>query len=474
MSTSAKVAYNTAIQVAGKAISTAIMLLAVAFMTRYLGQSGFGQYTIIITFLSFFGVLADLGLTLVTTQLISQPGSDEKSLISNLFTLRFISALLFLGLAPLIIVFMPYEPIVKLGVVIVTLSFFFIALNQIMVGLFQKHLKMAAVAIAEIASKIILLGGIIATVYLDKGLTGIVIATTASSAISFLVHFGYASKLVKIRFAFDFKLWLEIIKKSWPLTLTIIFNLIYLRADTLILSLIKDSAAVGIYGASYKIVDFLTTLPFMFCGIILPLLTISWASANIDRFKKIMQKSFDAIVIIATPMVIGTQIVATQIVSLIAGVEFAIAGDVLKILILATGAIFFGCLFSHAVISLDKQKAMIPFYVLVALTSVIGYLYFIPKYSYFGAAWVTVYSELFIALASFILVTKTSGTKLKLDVLLKSIIASIFMAIVVYFTRASIHIILNLILAVMLYLATMYALKGITKKDFLNLINKPE
>ncbi len=474
MNTSAKVAYNTTIQIISKVISTILMLFAIAIMTRYLGQSGFGQYTIIITFLSFFGVLADLGLTLVTTQLISQPNNDEKTFINNLFTLRFFSALFFLGLAPLVVFFMPYEPIVKLGIAIITLSFFFIALNQIMVGLFQKHLKMIAVAVAEIISKIILLVGMIVIVYLNKGLTGIMIISVLASAVSFFVHFGYAQKIVKIKFRFDFPLWLEIIKKSWPLTLTIVFNLIYLRADTLILSLIKDPSEVGIYGASYRIVDFLTTLPFMFCGVILPLLTISWANSQIDKFKKIMQKSFDAIIIITIPMLIGTQLVSKQIISLIAGTEFIASGEVLKILILATSAVFFGCLFSHAVIALDKQKKMIPFYLLTAVTSVAGYLYFIPKYSYFGAAWVTVYSELLIALASFVLVVKISGLRLKLNIFLKTLIASLLMAVVVYFIRTNLNIILTLILAISTYLITLYLLKGITKNDFLNLINKPE
>ena len=48
-----KVAYNTIVQVASKVVTTILGLLAVAIMTRYLGPSGFGEYTTIVT-LSFF------------------------------------------------------------------------------------------------------------------------------------------------------------------------------------------------------------------------------------------------------------------------------------------------------------------------------------------------------------------------------------------------------------------------------------
>lgn len=45
----------------------------------------------------------------------------------------------------------------------------------------------------------------------------------------------------------------------------------YLKTDTLILSLIKSPEEVGLYGAAYRIIDVPTTLPYMFAGIILPI-----------------------------------------------------------------------------------------------------------------------------------------------------------------------------------------------------------
>jgi O-antigen/teichoic acid export membrane protein len=63
MRLSTKIAYNTIAQIIGKALATILGLVAVVIMARYLGRQGFGAYTTIITFLSFFGILADLGLT---------------------------------------------------------------------------------------------------------------------------------------------------------------------------------------------------------------------------------------------------------------------------------------------------------------------------------------------------------------------------------------------------------------------------
>lgn len=470
MKLSAQVAYNTIVQIIGKIISTILGLVAVAIMARYLKAAGFGQYTTIITFLSFFGIMADFGLTLITSQMISRPGNNQVVLLNNLFSLRLISAVIFLGLAPLAIFFFPYEPIIKLGVAITSLSFFFIALNQILVGFFQKNLTMTVVSAAEVVSRAILLGGIIITAYLNLGLLSIMVATVISSAVSFVMHYWFSRRFIKISWQVDLNVWREIIKKSWPLGVTIVFNLIYLRADILILSLLKSLSDVGIYGATYKVIDVLTTLPFMFAGLVLPILTSAWASRNFDKFNRVLQRSFDAMIMLAVPLIIGAQLTAGPLIILVAGENFQPAGAVLKILILAIGFIFVGCLLAHAVIALDKQKNLIGAYIFTAITSLTGYLIFIPPYSYYGAAWVTVYSEFTITLFSLYVVMKYSQFKLNLTGLFKSLAASLIMALSIYFLIDQLNLILIILSAGLIYFVCLYLFKGIRREDVKNLI----
>ena len=471
MRLSTKVAYNTIVQAASKVIAAGLGLAVIAIMARYLGKEGFGQYTTIITFLSIFAIIADLGLTLVTVQMISRPGVDQNKILSNLFSMRLVSAVIFLGLAPLVIIFFPYDPIVKLGVTVTTLSFFFIALNQILVGLFQKNLRMDKVSIAEVVSRIVLLAGVALVWRFDLGLINIMTATVVASAVNFLLHFQFSRKFASIKLHFDFTVWREIIKRSWPLALTIIFNLIYLKADTLILSLIKSQSEVGIYGAAYKVIDVLITFPFMFAGIVLPIMAARWAAGDKRGFKNAMQKSYDVMVIMALPLVVGAQFTAKKIMVLVAGHEFALSGPILQILILAAGLIFLGCVFTHGIIAINRQKKMIGAYIFTAATALIGYLIFIPEYSYFGAAWVTIYSELVIGLASFYLCWKYAGFLPNLKITGKALLASAIMAAGLYLT-AEWNLFVVLSLAVIVYFTALYLLKGINRRDIIELMNK--
>ncbi len=475
-----KIAFNTIIQILSKLIATLVGLISIGIITRYLGSTGFGEYTTIITFLSFFGIIADLGLTLITVQMISQSGVDEKKVLGNLFGLRLVSALFFIGLAPIVVLAFPYSAGVKSGVLIASLSFIFVALNQILVGLFQKNLRMDKVSIAEITSRISLLFFTIMAVKLGWGLKGILSAMVLSSGISFILHYIFSKKFVFIRPLFDLNFWKKIIHLSWPLALTIFFNLIYLKSDTLFLSIIPRPseigifAEVGIYGAAYKVIDVLITLPFMFSGIVLPILSKRWAEGDKKGFNYVMQKSFDLMAIFAIPLAFGAQFVSRDIMVLVAGEDFSASGDILKILILAASLIFLGNISAHAIIAINKQKKIIKAYIFVAITSLFGYLIFIPYFSYFGAALITIYSELFIALTSIYLIKKYTGFVPSANVLIKSFLASFLMGVCIYLVQNYISPNLYLVLGtgILSYGGFIYLFRGIRKEDVLDLIGR--
>lgn len=477
MSLHRKIFNNTLVQTIGKITSTGLNLIAFALMTRELGQNGFGEYTTVITFLSFFAIIADLGLTLVTVQMINSDKNNENKILGNLFGLRLVSALLFIGLAPIIVLLFDYSNGIKLGVLIAAASFFFTALNQIMVGLFQSRLKMDRVAWAEIISRFILIIAVILTIKNKWGLNGMLMATSMASLGSFLLHFYFAKKFARIKPLFNISWWIKIINLSWPLAITIAFNLIYLRADTLILSLMKTPAEVGLYGAAYKIIDVLSSLPFMFAGIILPLLVLAWQKKDLLKFKKILQGSFDVLALIAIPIVIGTQFLADDIIILIAGPSFIAAGMILKILILAVAAIFLGNMMSHAIVAIGAQKKVIWIYVFTSITSLLAYLLLIPRFSYFGAAAVTIYSEASIAILSTIFIYKKLHIKINLIALSKSLAASLLMGLILWLIPSNLYknflgLSVTILLAIISYTSFLWIFRAFRKEDMKLILNK--
>ncbi|MDD5567085.1 MAG: flippase [Patescibacteria group bacterium] len=470
MSLTRQIAHNTIFQLVGKIISTFLGIIVIGLLTRYLGAEKFGYYSTVIAFLQIFAVLLDLGLYIILIKKISEPSAQTDHLVNNIFTLRFFSAIIFLGLAPLASLAFPYPTIVKLGIALTSLSYLFVSLNQVLTGLFQKNLKMNKVALAEVLGRIVLLGATALVLFFKLGLLSVLVAVILGSFVNFLYVFMAARRFVKIRFVFHWSTWRNILAEAWPIGLSVAFNLIYFKGDTVILSLYQPAADVGIYGATYKVLEILITLPAMFAGLVMPLLTTAFALGDTLRFQKLIQRSVNFLILMSLPLIVGVQFVAKPLMLLIAGNEFAAAGNVLRILVVATGIIFVGSLFGNAVVSVNKQKSMIWVYFLVAAISLTGYLILIPRYSYYGAAAITVLSEFLIMLGSALMVRRAIRFRLDRSGPIRILLATLAMASCLWLFRES-HWLVLILVGFISYSLFLVLFKGISRAEIKEILS---
>lgn len=469
MSLTTSIAKHTLLQIIGRTIGTVLGLISVALLTRYLGQSGYGAFTTITGFLQFFGILVDFGLTLTTVQMISESNAYAPRIMGNIFTLRLISALVFFGLAPIIVLFFPYPPEVKIGVAVGSIAFLCMTMTQVQVGVFQKNLAMERVALAEVASRAVLLIGIMLAIFMHAGLLATIWALVAGNVVQFLVTLAASRRLIPFSLAFDRAFIIDIIKRSWPIGLSITFNLIYLKGDVVILSLFHDQAEVGLYGAAYKVLDVVTVIPMMFMGLVLPTLVEVWNHDH-ETFQRRLQKAFDFSAIIALPLVGGALVLGRDIMTFVAGNDFATSGTILKILIIAAGAVFFSGLYGHTVIAIGKQRRSIWGYGIDAALSIIAYLIIVPRFGALGAAWVTVFSELFIMCYLAILVARTTGFAQSVRIGGKALMATLIMMAMLY-ALAPMHIVFMVIAGTVIYGTAVLILRAIsmdTIREFKN------
>ncbi|KKR88218.1 MAG: Polysaccharide biosynthesis protein [Candidatus Uhrbacteria bacterium GW2011_GWE2_41_1153] len=459
---------NAAIQIIGKTTATVLGVLTVAILARHLGVEGYGQFTIALSFLSIFAVIVDFGLTLTTTQMISEHEADEPALLGNLFTLRILSAIIFLALAPVVAIFFPYDNIIQLSIAVGSFSYLFGTTAQMFVGVFQKRMLMSRAVMAELANRTAVLIGVICAPIFNFSVVDIVWLLVIGNGIQLIIMLAQTRALVAFKPRLNLAIWKTIIKRSWPIGASIFFNLIYMRGDVVFLSVFRSNAETGIYGAAYKVVDVVSAIPVMYMGIALPLLVAAWSASRTNRFKDYMQKSFDFLSIAATPIIFGSIAVGVPIMQLIAGSDFTQSGQVLMILGPAAAIVFWNSLFGHAVVALNKQKIMTFGYLAVAVFTVIGYVIFIPQYGMWAAAWMTLFSEMLIGLLTFAVVWRISHYFPSLKMLSKAVLASIIMFIVLKLL-ADLHIAILLPLSMIVYAVALTALGGPKPKEVLNL-----
>ncbi len=424
MSLAHAVGRNTIIQFVGKILSTILGLVTFAVIERHLGPTAFGGYTFVMAYLGTFSVIADLGLYILFVRELNRAGADQNKVVGNMLALRWTTALIILTIGAIIAWLMPVDNNVRWSVLIGSLSYVAIAATQLLVGVYQSRLAMMRVTTAELVGRLALLGATVGAVALGGQLRAIVAAVAIGSIVNFLIVWGTAWKYVSLRLRFDFQYWGYILRQVLPVTISVVLNLIYFRADTLLLQAFASQYDVGLYGAAYKILEILITFPIMFVGLLLPALTTAYTGNDRPRFIAIFQRGFELLLIAAVPIVTVGWIFAKEILVAIGSDGYAPAAPALRLLLIAVAAAFLNALSAHCVTVIGKQKSMMWSYLTVAVAGLTFYLIAIPRLGMIGAAYGTILTETLTMLIGQIVVLRTVGFSLRLHFLPKLFVAT--------------------------------------------------
>ncbi|MFA6018161.1 MAG: oligosaccharide flippase family protein [Patescibacteria group bacterium] len=428
-------AKNTVIQVIGKIIGTILGLLTFWLLIHSLDDAGYGALTKAQTYASVFAILVDFGLTLTTAQMISEPGANEKRILGTIFSLRAVSAFLFLSIAPISALFLPTTGEERIAILCFAGAFFFSSLAQVFVGVFQKRLMLAQATFAETANRTVAFLGVLAVWYWNLGLGAASFAFVIGGFIQVILMLRGVSTHVPVTFIFDSKIAKNIIKKSWPIGVSIFFNLLYLKGDVLFMWLFgRSDVEIGYYGGAYKVIDVVTTIPITLMGLLLPLLVSAWASKNTVLFYKRMQDGLDVLAMLGLPFAFGSIFCGVAVMTLIKS-SLSPAGQVLAILGPTATMVFFGSLFSYTVVAINKQRLMTWAYAFVATLTIIGYAIFIPNYGMWAAAGMSLFAETLIGTIAAIVVLRATKWKPHLGITGKAFLASIGMSGILFFVR---------------------------------------
>lgn len=465
-----KIAYNVLVSSISKVLSTILALISIAFITRYLGTEGFGNYATVLAFLSFFAAVADLGLYSISTREISKEGADEKKIMGNVFALRMVSSLIILILAPLVVSFFPYPQEVKAGIIVVAFSFIFSSGYQVLNGIFQKNLAMDKVAVAELTGKIFQVAFIVFAIKMDWGFPWIIASLLFNMVISFLIVYLWAKKYLRFSLQFDFKYWKSFLKESAPIGIAAVITFAYFKMDTILLSVMKSSSDVGIYNAANKVLENITFFPAMIVGLIFPLMSRTVFNDK-KRFLEIANKTFKVFVILVVPLIVGILFLADGIIMLIGGGEFAEAAIVLRVLVFSLAMIFFGNFFNSILVAGNLQKKLMLVLGIAAAVNIILNLIFIPRLSYLGAACTSVVTEFLVVAMGLYLSVKKIDYLPQIEKLPRILVSGAAMAGFLFLFKQS-NFFFLLLASSLVYFSSLWLFKAITAEEIKSLISK--
>ncbi len=470
MSLAHSIAKNVLLQYISRVIGTALGLATLSILTYYLGDEGYGQFTVAASYLQFIGTLVDFGLTITTIRMLSEPGADERKILGNLVALRLITAITVFAASVGAAFFLPWGSATHAAIAVGAFSFVFLSLHQIFVGVFQKNMRMEYPALAEVVGRALLLAGVALAARLDWGLPAVMASMGIGNLAMLAISASYAHKIAPLSLGLDKGVILQIVRRSWPIALSIMFNLVYLRGDVIVMKILgRSEAEIGWYGAAYKPLDVITVIPIIFMGLVLPLFVQAWSKADAEQVKRIVQRAVDAVSLLAFPTLAGGIMLATPLMLFISGPEFAPSGPLLAVLVAAAFMVFYGSLFGHLIVGINRQRAMTWVYAADAAASLVLYFLLIPRYGAMAAAWVTVFSEAVIAVVAGGIVLAITRAKPRLSVAVKSLAAAAIMGIAIG-SIPSMHVLLRMLSGVLIYGALILLFRAVSREEMMDIL----
>jgi len=470
VSTPRKIAYNVVFSAAAKVVGTVLALVGIGFITRYLGKEGFGDYSTVLAFFFFFGAVADLGLYTVSTREISRAGSNEEKILGNVFSIRLASSIAVVALSFLIVLFLPYSPAVKTGIILAALAYVFSSGYSVLIGLFQKRLAMDKVATGELIGKIFQVSAVILAVKYNMGFMAVIGTLLLNMIVSFLIVFLWSRRYLKFRPEIDFSFWKKFLKESYPVGISAIIVFAYFKLDTILLSILRTNADVGIYNAAYKVLENISFFPAMFVGLVMPIMSRHIFGER-KKFALVADKTFKVFLIMTVPIFVGTVFLAGGIIRLIGGQGFSESVVVLQLLAAAIVFIFFGNFFTNIIIAGSLQRKLMGILLACAVFNVSLNLFLIPRFSFIGAAITSSLTEGLVVLFSGYVVWRNLKYFPSFSKIVPIFVSGAGMALMFFFFK-SLNFFLLAAFGTLVYAALLWVFKVVNVEEVRSIISK--
>jgi O-antigen/teichoic acid export membrane protein len=400
-----RVASNTAVQLAGKGAVLAIGLVSIGVLTRYLGPSDYGKYTLALMYMQLFGVLADVGLFTTVVREISKEPERTEELVGNALALRLLLAIGVIALASGVSLLLPYEHQVRVAILLAGAPLLLGMVTTTYVAILQSRLRMSRAVVGDVVGRAASLALVLLVVGLDLGFYPVFGAAAGGAAVTLAITWRLTRPLARVRPQRDTALWRSLMRAAIPLGLALAINAVYFRADTLIISLYKPYHDVGLYTLAYRVLELALVIGTVFLNNTFPVLSEAVARDE-ARARRTIQGSAEVCVTLGAPLVAGGLALAPQIVNLAGGDEFHGSAAPLRILLAAGALAWINGVFGYALIARERQAAALWLNVTALAFNVGLNFLLIPPYGIEAAAAVTVASELLILGGSYFLMRR--------------------------------------------------------------------
>ena len=457
---------NAVLNITKQCMNLLFPLITFPYSSRILNADGIGKVNFALSIVSYFSLLAGLGIGKYATREAAKIRDDRillskftKEILTINFTTTLISYLLFFIALFAVPRFSEYRALLCVCSSTILFSTFG------MEWLYNAKEEYVYTTVRGMCFQVFSLVLLFTLVKTKDDYVKYASINVISSVGSNILNFINIRKLVDFRIRVE----REIKKHFRPILIlfasTVAVSL-YNELDKTMIGFLATDEQVGFYSASTKITKLVIALITAVLTVISPRLS-NYAETNKEKFFELLEKTFNIILMLSLPFMFGLIVMARPLTLLFCGENFDPSVRIMQIMSVIIFMIPLAT-FCSTQIFIPLRKDKYTFYpVLVgAIVNAIFNVVLILKFGGLGAGIATVIAESSVTFASFILVKKSGISLGKLfSLFYQYIISSLLMGITVYFIMKKFNdsyffMFVDILIGIIVYFLVLFLLKN--------------
>ena len=360
-------------------------------LARYLGASDYGIYSLLLALATILTTVSTFGLNHLITKEIKLSQRNSSEIVLNSIALRFLVSFLLIPVFYFIYRFVGEEEYALMVLIIL----FFQCFNSLKVVEFyflsRSYMKPYVVVnvIVLSISVVTKIAMVFWQVELKYFLLLVGLDYVLGGLLSYYVY-SRADRVKKSRW-FNSEVFRELVSKGFPLALSSLTAVIYLKLDVIMLAHYVSKESVGHYAVASRLSEIWYILPGLVVTALFPKV-LELKKESVFEYKRSIDQLLYFMVLISFALAIITTFLSDFIVLLLFGESYSPSADILQIHIWACIFIFMRAVVSKWLIAEDLYYLSLVTHGFGAVSNVILNFIMIPRLGGEGAAYATLIS----------------------------------------------------------------------------------
>ena len=368
-------------------------LITFPYVSRVLMAENLGKINFSSSIISYASLLASLGVSTYAVRECSKIRDDKECFsetASQIFTINVCSTLIaYLLLIITIFVVRPLDNYRSI-IMIQSISIMFTTIGADWINNVAEDFKY--ITLRTLGFNILSIILLFVFVKESDDYIANAIITVIASAGANLLNFFYRRRYCKIKIVSYLNLRKHLKPIIYLFSLQLV-QIIYVNSDMTIIGLVRTDSEVGYYSAAVRIYNLIQTLMNSVVFVVLPQLSQAYARKDFKKVNSLLKYGLSFIITLGLPCLVGVNILANEVISLLAGTPYLACIPALRILTVALFWSFLGGFLGNMImIPSGREKISLYSSVTSAVVNLVLNLIMIPKWGIVAAAFTTAVS----------------------------------------------------------------------------------